>query len=145
MADSFPSETDFLKKLIVSQFNEQFATSYLLTDFNIYSIAPKPTQQVGYELTSTQPNNPLKLRAYFNFATNDEVSPFTLGLLSAASLGTLDDEVYVCYGLIDQYYLDENVYKFLYIDNPLNFTSFIVDDDGDMLSDDNDNFLIYYG
>jgi len=145
MANSFPTETDFLKSLIVSKFNEQFSTSYLLTDFNIYSIAPKPTQQIGYELTSTQLNNPLKLRAYFNFATNDEVSTFTLGLLPTASLGTLDDEVYVCYGLIDQYYLDENIYNFSFIDNPLDFTSFIVDDDGNILSDDNENFIIYYG
>ncbi len=139
------SEKDFLKKLIINQFNDQFGTSYAITDFNIYSIAPKTTHKIGYELTTNQLDNGLQLRAFFNFDTDDEVSSFQIGLLSTADVGGLDDEIYVCFGTINQYYLDSGLYNFVFIDNPFSGSSFIVDDDSNIFSDNNDNFLIYYG
>lgn len=145
MVSDFPSEKDFLLKLVISNFNAQVGTSYLISDFVIYSIEPKTTSDVGYEITPVQSNNKLKIRAFFNFSDNDEIGAFSLGLLPTPDIGGLNDEVYVAYGLIDRFYMNEDIYKFGFVNNPLDVTSYIVNDDDEIFADDEGRLLIYYG
>ena len=145
MPTDFPSEKDFLLKLVISNFNTQIGTNYLISDFLIYSIEPKTTSDVGYQISPVNLINELQIRAFFNFSDNDEVGAFSLGLLPNQDIGGLNDEVYVVYGLIDRYYMNNDIYKFNFMSNPLDISSYIVDDNGEIFSDDEGNLMIYYG
>lgn len=145
MPTDFPSEKIFLLKLVINNFNAQIGTNYPISDFIIHSIEPKTTSDVGYEILPINTENNLKIRVFFNFSNNDEVGLFSLGLLPTQDIGGLNDEVYVVYGLIDRYYMDNDIYKFNYINNPLDITSYLIDDSGQIFADDEGNLMIYYG
>lgn len=145
MASTFPTEENFLLNLIVSKFNTQFKTNWILDDFVIYSITPKLTQSLGYELQTKNTSDFLRIRAYFNFDNHDEISDFSLGLVSGGVSGTgnLTDEVYVAFGLIDDFYKFNSIYTFKTIDNPLDDEGFLIDHLGNTLVDHLGNNLVY--
>ena len=145
MSGTFPTEENFLLNLIVSKFNFQFNTSWKLDDFIIYSIAPKSTHKLGYELKTKAIEDFIRLRVYFNFNSHDEISDFVLGIDSSVTTGSgnLSDEVYIAFGLIDDFYKDNNIYSFSTIDNPINDVGFLVDHLDNPLVDHLGNNLIY--
>ena len=142
---TFPTEENFLLNLIVSKFNTQFNTTWGLDDFVIYSVNPKSTHKIGYELKTKLLEDFLTIRVYFNFNSHDEISDFILGLDSSITTGkgNLSDEVYIAFGLIDIFYKENNIYRFGLIDNPLNDNGYIVDHLGNRLVDHLGNYLIY--
>lgn len=142
---TFPTEENFLLNLIVSKFNTQFNTTWGLDDFIIYSISPKSTHKIGYELKTKRLEDFLTIRVYFNFNSHDEISDFILGLDSSITTGkgNLSDEVYIAFGLIDNFYKENNIYRFGLIDNPLSDNGYIIDHLGNRLVDHLGNYLIY--
>ncbi len=142
---TFPTEENFLLNLIVSKFNTQFNTTWGLDDFTIYSITPKSTHKLGYELKTKIIEDSVRLRVYFNFNSHDEISDFILGIDSSVTtgIGNLSDEVYIAFGLIDEFYKDNNIYTFSIIENPINDEGFLVDHLGNSLVDHLGNNLIY--
>lgn len=146
MASVFPTEQNFLLNLIVSKFNTQFNTNWKLDDFVIYTIAPKATHKLGYELQTKIVSDFIRIRIYFNFDNHDEISDFSLALspiTGDSGAGNLSDEIYVAFGLIDSFYKDNNIYNFSYLDNPLDDVGFLIDHLGNYLIDHLGNQLIY--
>ena len=146
MVSAFPTEQNFLLNLIVSKFNIQFNTIWKLDDFFIYSITPNSTHILGYELKTKIISDFIRIRVYFNFGNYDELSDFNLSLspiTGDTGLGNLTDEIYVSFGLIDNFYKDNNIYNFSYLENPLDDQGYLIDHLGNSLVDHLGNQLVY--
>ena len=96
------SEKDFLKKLIITPFNFYKGSKFDISEINIRSILPRPGYRLGYELNTIRRNDYFRIRAYFNIARSDSLSPFELQLEETPDgIGNLSDEIFVTTGSID--------------------------------------------
>lgn len=110
------TEADFLKSLAVNNYNKQYSKSFNISDFCVTSIDAITGFKYGYEFNTMVDDDFVRLRMYFNLTQRDYLSPYRVEVNYPSQTGSLGDEVYVCIGEVDRYYLDSNQYKFRSID-----------------------------
>ncbi len=110
------TEADFLKSLAVNHYNRQYSKKFNIQEFCVTSIAPITGFKYGYEVVTMRQDDFLRLRMYFNLTERDFLSPYRVEVNLPHYNNDLSDEVYVCIGEVDRFYLDSNRYKFRSID-----------------------------
>ena len=115
------TEMDFLKKKAVTAYNEQHGMNFKHTDFCIKSIPPAYHCTHGYELLTKRLGDNVKLRLYLNIGIRDSLNKYRLELFpSAYGQGNLQDEVAVAIGTIDRFFLEEDLYRFEWMEGDCN-------------------------
>lgn len=107
-----PTESVFLRELAVREFNFQYKRNIDPALCTIKSIAAGYGCSHGYEITTNQTDDHLRLRLYFTLAEMDSFLPYRLETDSSMIQGELGDEIYVTIGTINQYYIDSGTYRF---------------------------------
>ena len=107
-----PSESVFLRDLAVREFNFQYKRIIDPKLCSIRSIVATYGCTNGYEITTLDQADSLRLRMYFNLDEMDNFLPYRLETDSTIVQGGLGDEIYVMIGTINRYYVDSGVYKF---------------------------------
>lgn len=115
---SAQSEQDFLITLIAEAFCKQFGTKFNINDYDIESIRPRVGYRLGYQVTTKNPDDYIRFRAYFNMADESTVSAFRNYVEQGYTPnGTLEDEVLVAFGTLDTWLRQEKVYTFRPLNN----------------------------
>lgn len=111
-------EQDFLLTLAVDRYNSQFKRKMKIEELDIKSIRPRVGFILGYELSTKIDTDFLRFRIYLNKGKLDFLSMYDnqvdQGLYAS---GTLEDEILVASGTVDNWYVEEGVYKFRPIQN----------------------------
>lgn len=116
------SERIFLKELALQSFNKQRNQNVKSEDCDIQSIPPEYGRDLGYEIVTIVLNDFVRLRIYLNIKNNDVLQPFSLKVSSPYEDHSLDDEVFVALGMIDEGHRFKDGYSFL----PLKFDNTIL-------------------
>ncbi len=106
------SERDFLIKLAVDKYNDQYSTDLVYSDFTIRSIPPNFNTSLGYEIQTDNQLDFLRLRVYLIFGNNTILYDYKLENDTQTGHGTLIDEVFVTLGTMSNYYKVNGIYKF---------------------------------
>lgn len=115
MAYSFEAEKQFLLQLAVGQFNRQYSRKINPSDCAIKSIRANYRCTHGYEVWTAQANDFLRLRFYFIMGDKTLFDPYRVETDETFLTQALGDEVYVMLGMMDQDYIDHDVYRFRWI------------------------------
>lgn len=115
MAISNQAEKDFLKKLMVDQFNLQYKHNIDYSKCAIRSIDPTYGTEKGYEVETTLQADYVRMRFYFTFERFTVVNPYRIEVDKTFVIGSLGDEVYVSLGTVDISYVDNRIYTFRYL------------------------------
>lgn len=115
MSTDLKSESQFLIDLAVSTFNSQFGRNISPAGCEIKSILPDYGTSYGYEISTKITTDYLRLRIYLTLETMDRLFPYRLETTSEKNVEALGDEVYVALGVVNQFYLNEGIYRFRWI------------------------------
>jgi len=144
----FIAEELFLIKLTVDKYNEQYRKNYSYSSFCIKSITPAYQHNRGYELIRNVPGSFLILHVYFLFTNKNVVRNYRLEVHPTLKQGVLGDEIYVALGEIDNFYLEEKIYKF---NTPINTcgdapepveTFYLLQENGDRYLTEDGSFIL---
>lgn len=137
-----PNEKEYLKFLVIPEFNNQFSTNYLLSDFDV-SIIPCNNQsaQFVFEFKTIQTTDSLLITAFANLSDADTVSMFLLDNERISGLGA-GDEVYTTQIELSRGFLDSggNYIRASFI-TPTNENT----EDNTLLLQDGSEFLLQDG
>lgn len=113
--NDFPSEKEFLINIAVKLFNKQYGKNVDASRCYIQSIEPNYQRQLGYEITTSRPDDYVRLRIYFDIVGIDSFRPYRLEVDEKFRVGYTGDEVFVSLGTINPFYRDEGIYTFRWI------------------------------
>ena len=120
------NERKFLIDMAVREFNRQYRRNIDPKFCTINSIRATYGCTHGYEIKTIVENDFLRLRIYFNLQRYDKFCPYRLETDETDIPGRLGDEVYVMIGTINNYYVDNGIYRFRWLgDDPLSDDYFL--------------------
>ena len=114
-----PSEKEFLIKLAVDRFNQQFNKRINPKECTVHSIPRNYQREYGYEVVTRRQDDFLRLRIYFNIVGIDSLRSYRLEVDNSYKVQEKGDEVYVALGNVNPYYRDSGTYNFRWIERDL--------------------------
>lgn len=106
------TEREFLIKLAVDRYNLQYGKNFNYEDFDIFSILPSYSFDLGYEVYTMFDADNVRLRIYFRFSTVTNLTAYRVEVDLTYKVDILGDEVIVSIGEIDRWYKDSGQYTF---------------------------------
>lgn len=130
------TEKQFLIKLAIDKFNNQYGASLVAANCDIKSIPTRYNADRSYEVFTLRLDDHVTIHVHMKFEGMDSVGDYRLELDSARSQLaesnlSLTDEVYVATGTIDPYYLNAGVYKFWPINADPTLLGIFIDEDSE--------------
>lgn len=110
------TEREFLIKLAVDKYNDQYSTKIKYEDVTICSIDPNYNTDLGYEIVTTNQLDFVRLRVYLTFDAGTHLYDYRVENDTSTGHGVLTDEVSVTLGTLASFYRDTNIYKFSWLD-----------------------------
>ena len=112
-------EQAFLIGMAVSQFNSQYNRDIDPEACSIHSIEPDYGTDLGYEVKTNLTSDYVRLRMYLGLERRDAIQAFRLETDKSMIVKNLGDEVYVAMGSLSSMYIDNGIYRFRWIDEPI--------------------------
>lgn len=138
-------QKQYILNLMVGAYNCQFRKRFKISDFDLMSITPRVRYRFGYEAFTKRTDDNFRLRAYFNFGDYDYTNLYRLETDGSGGSGSLSDEVFVTTGMLDRYFFEQGLVKFVFIPPPVNEgpTDIILMENGEpLLMENGDNILL---
>jgi len=101
--------SEFLKRLAINKYNEQYGKNFHIDEFIIKQIPSNIRTDIGCELTTIIKDDFLRLRVYLSYSYRNILDPYKVEVDGKNGIGNLKDEVYATIGEIDYNYLKENI------------------------------------
>lgn len=139
------NEKQFIIQFALQRFNKQYKRKLKLKDFDAKSIPPNRFSQLAYEIFSVRLDDYVRLRLYLNFHRYDNVGPYRLEVDGTEGVGVLGDEVYVCHGTIDRFYVESGTYKFAVLEQDITLWNLLLTEDGDGLITEDGEYILLEG
>lgn len=117
MAIGLVPEEQFLKEIVVREFNFQYKQKYDSRQFKIKSVRPKPGYTHGYEVYPVDKSAiRTRLFLFFTIGQSDSVGEVSLATDGSHRSNSLEDEVFVVHATIDSMHTYFDGYRFAWID-----------------------------
>jgi hypothetical protein len=111
------TESEFLLKLTLSQFNRQYRQDIKANECDIRLIDTAKGSDRSYWITTRRDDDFVKLRINITFSDNDTIEPFRLEVNGTAGIFNLNDEVFVSTATVRHIYREHGTYKFLSLED----------------------------
>lgn len=139
------NEKQFIIQFALQRFNQQYNRQLQVIDFDAKSITPNYTSQLAYEVFSVRLDDYVRLRMYLTYHTYDNIGPYRLEVDGSLGTGVLGDEVYVCQGTIDRFYVESGTYKFAVLEEDITLWNLTLSEDGDGLITEGGDYILLEG
>jgi len=106
------TEEQFLIAMAVDKYNYQYSKSFQYGLFDIKRIPNNQNSSFAFEVFASVMNLDLRLRIYLEIRAIDGLSDYRLEVDSSDHTGELGDEVFVAFGSVDSYYIQNHIYNF---------------------------------
>lgn len=139
------NEKQFIIQFALHRFNRQYNRKLKLQDFDAKSITPNRHSQLAYEIFSVRLDDYVRLRMYLSYHRYDQIGPYRLEVDGSLGTGVLGDEVYVCQGTIDRFYIESGTYKFAVLEEDITLWNLTLSEDGDGLITEGGDYILLEG
>lgn len=138
-------EQEFLKLMVVREFNNQTSSNINWEKTIIYSVNPVEGYKHCYEINTNVPGDTIRLHLYLNVGESDLILPYSLEVRPVFQNGVLGDEVYVFRGNIDTAHILYGGYKLPWIGKDITQLPVLLQTDGEAFRLVDDSFIALVG
>lgn len=138
-------EKQFIIQFAIQRFNRQYKRKLRIQDFDAKSIPPNRFSEKAYEVFSVRLDDYIRLRIYLTFSKHDKTGPYRLEVDGSEGTGVLGDEVYVCQGTVDRYYLESGLYKFDALEEDVTLWNLALSEGDDALITETGDYILLEG
>lgn len=139
------TEAEFLIKKALDVFNPQFGKDFTVDECLISTYPTRQRYDRSYQIETVREDDFVRMHLHLNFSDRDHLSEFTMELDTEILVDQSGDELFVAYGTIDRYWLEQKKYKFTQIVNNTSVLGVLLMEEGPPIVLEDGTYIIPEG
>ena len=139
------TEAEFLIKKALDVFNPQYGRDFIVSECRVSTYPTRRRYDRSYQIETIREDDFVRMHLHLNFSDRDSLSAFDLELDTDLLVGENGDELFVAYGTIDRFWIEEKKYKFAQMVNNISVLGVLLLEEGPPIVLEDGSYIIPEG